>query len=164
MYAEIAADTSERETFLAVHLSDIHIDDDYLEGSLANCVEYLCCREYSGMPKHAGDIPAGKWGAPLCDLPPQTFQTMLDYMVSEVNPDMIFWTGDNSPHNIWYNTQEECTHYTIKVSQMLQDAIEGKDIAVFPIQGNHDTWVEEIEDFSAPGINYPINHFKEYWA
>ena len=62
MYAEIAADTSERETFLAVHLSDIHIDDDYLEGSLANCVEYLCCREYSGMPKHAGDIPAGKWG------------------------------------------------------------------------------------------------------
>ena len=104
MYAEIAADTGERETFLAVHLSDVHIDNDYLEGSLANCVEYLCCREYSGMPKRKGDIPAAKWGSALCDLPVPTFQTMLDYVVSDVKPDMLFWTGDNSPHNIWYNT------------------------------------------------------------
>lgn len=32
-----------------------------------------------------------------------------------------------------------------------------------PIQGNHDTWVEEIESFAAPGINNEINNFKQYW-
>jgi hypothetical protein len=66
---------------------------------------------------------------------------MLDYITSSLEVDMLFWTGDNSPHNIWYNTEEECAAYTIKVSQMLADAFDGHDIAVFPIQGNHDTWV-----------------------
>ena len=47
---------------------------------------------------------------------------------------------------------------------MIRDAFDGHDIAVFPIQGNHDTWVEEIQDFSAPGINVPINDFKSHWS
>ena len=47
---------------------------------------------------------------------------------------------------------------------MMQESFKDANIAVFPIQGNHDTWVEEIQDFSAPGINYPINNFKQYWS
>lgn len=164
LYAQIAADPNPRETYTALHISDVHIDKDYVVGSLANCNEYLCCRDYAGYPEHRGDIPAAQWGSGLCDLPVPTFQTMLDYIVSDVKPDMMFWTGDNSPHNIWYNTEEECTDYTITVSEMFKKAFEGQDISVFPIQGNHDTWVEEIQDFSAPGINYPINNFKEHWS
>lgn len=116
LYAEIAADPNPRETLTALHLSDIHIDKDYMVGSLASCNEYLCCRENNGMPKHVWDKPAKKWGSPLCDLPVDTFQTMLDFVVSDVKPDMMFWTGDNSPHDIWYNTQEECADYTVLVS------------------------------------------------
>lgn len=143
LYAEIAADPNERETFTAIHISDIHIDKDYLEGSLANCPEYLCCRAYAGFPWRKGDIAAQKWGSPLCDLPVPTFQTMLDFMAEEIKPDMMFWTGDNSPHDIWYNNEVQCTDYTITVTEMIQKAFDGLDVAVFPIQGNHDTWVEE---------------------
>ena len=76
---------------------------------------------------------------------------------------MVFWTGDNSAHNVWDNTADESVAYTVKVTQMIQDALDGKNVTVMPIQGNHDTWVEEIESFAAPGINYEINNFKQYW-
>lgn len=33
----------------------------------------------------------------------------------------------------------------------------------FPVQGNHDTWPVNIQDFSKPGINYAVNHLKETW-
>jgi len=33
-------------------------------------------------------------------------------------------------------------------------------IQVYPIHGNHDTWPVNVEDFSKPNSNYPINHFR----
>lgn len=33
----------------------------------------------------------------------------------------------------------------------------------FPLEGNHDTWPVNIQDFSKPGINYAINHLKQTW-
>lgn len=49
---------------------------------------------------------------------------MLDYVVQDdANlPDMVFWTGDNSAHNVWDNTADESVAYTVKVSQMIKDA------------------------------------------
>ena len=47
---------------------------------------------------------------------------------------------------------------------MIKAKLDSTNITVIPTQGNHDTWPVDIEDFSAPGINYPINHFKQYWA
>ena len=46
---------------------------------------------------------------------------------------------------------------------MISDAFDSHDVTIMPIQGNHDTWVEEIESFAAPGINYEINNFKQMW-
>jgi len=54
-------------------------------------------------------ILAGTWGSNaggLCDLPKETFDNMLEYVVNEIQPDVIFWTGDNSAHDIWKNTVE----------------------------------------------------------
>jgi len=160
----MAKSTEERPTLRAMHLSDVHLDFEYLPGSLASCKDYLCCRADSGKVK-PGDTVAGDWGTPLCDIPVQTFQSMLDYIVKDDSlvPDMIFWTGDNSAHNVWDNTAEESVAYTVKVSQMIKDTFDDKDVTIMPIQGNHDTWVEEIESFAAPGINYEINHFKYMW-
>jgi len=94
----------------------------------------------------------------------ETFGTLLDYVTETIKPDLMFWTGDNTAHNVWDNTADETTIYTITVTNMVKMAFEEKNITVLPIQGNHDTWVEEIEDFEAPNFNYEINHFKEYWA
>lgn len=37
-------------------------------------------------------------------------------------------------------------------------------ITVYPIVGNHDTWPVNVEDFSEPNSNWPINHFKGSWT
>ena len=79
---------------------------------------------------------------------------------------MIFWTGDNSSHNVWDNTNEEVTNYTIHVTEMIKSKFDSNEVTIIPIQGNHDTWPVDIQDFSASakGTNYPINHFKSYWS
>lgn len=60
---------------------------------------------------------------------------MLDYIVEDETfvPDMIFWTGDNSAHNVWDNTADESVAYTVKVSQMIKDAFDDKDVTIMPI-------------------------------
>ena len=50
LYAEMKADTKPRETYRVVHLSDVHLDNDYVVGSNWLCESYLCCRAENGMP------------------------------------------------------------------------------------------------------------------
>ena len=92
-----------------------------------------------------------------------TFRHMLNFITDELKPDIVFWTGDNTAHNVWDNTADETAIYTITVTNMMKQAFKNSNITVLPIQGNHDTWVEEMQDFDAPGINYEINQFMEYW-
>lgn len=47
---------------------------------------------------------------------------------------------------------------------MVYDAFSPYNVTVMPIEGNHDTWPEEIESFAKPGINAEINNFKDSWA
>lgn len=75
--------------------------------------------------------------------------------------DFITWTGDNSAHNIWSNSNEEITEYTINVTETMKQILPSID--VFPIQGNHDTWPVNVQDFSEENANWAINHFKNSW-
>jgi hypothetical protein len=42
---------------------------------------------------------------------------MLSYIKTDIKPDMFIWTGDNSAHNVWDNTVEEITNYTITITE-----------------------------------------------
>ena len=70
LYEGIAADPENRETIKAVHISDVHLDHDYLAGSASLCDSYLCCRENTGAPLPGSDA-AGPWGSNegRCDIP-----------------------------------------------------------------------------------------------
>jgi len=83
----------------------------------------------------------------------------------QLKTDFITWVGDNSAHNVWDNTNEEVAEYTNNITQTLKDAL-GSDskIQIFPSLGNHDTWPVNVEDFSTPGSNWPINHVKGNWT
>ena len=48
MAKEIAAGDTDREIIKAVHISDVHIDMEYAEGSAAKCGSFLCCRAKFG--------------------------------------------------------------------------------------------------------------------
>ena len=44
---------------------------------------------------------------------------MFEYIRDEIKPDIIVWTGDNSPHSIWDNTAEEVIDATANITLML---------------------------------------------
>lgn len=89
---------------------------------------------------------------------------MLDFVRDEVKPDLFVWTGDNSAHNVWSNSNEEVTAYVVNITESIKNAFKGTPITVIPIQGNHDTWPVNVQDFSSPDINVPINSFMAHWA
>ena len=143
-------------------MSDPHLDLYYQEGSNKNCGSYLCCRAEGGYPSDEAD-QAGFWGSYECDTPHRTLVNMLQYVRDEIQPDLFFWTGDNSAHNVWNNTNEEVTDYVINITKTIQEQFDGSNIKVFPIQGNHDTWPVNSQNFEQAGINIPIEDFKNYW-
>jgi hypothetical protein len=58
---------------------------------------------------------------------------MLTFVRDEVKPDMFFWTGDNSPHNVWDNDNSEVGNATYNITMAIQRAFNGTNITVLPI-------------------------------
>lgn len=83
---EVPDESSSKKLIGVVHLTDIHVDPYYTEGSEAACGEPLCCRPSEGKvdPKKA----AGKWGDyRSCDTPIRTVRNALKH-ISENHPDV----------------------------------------------------------------------------
>lgn len=169
IYAKINADPSERKIRRSIQLSDLHIDPSYEEGMPTKCNFPICCRDNGptqNKPK-PGDSLSGYWGDYTCDIPLYTLENMFDFIAKNqdtLKTDFVTWVGDNSGHNVWDNTDAEITKDTLTITDMWKTATKDLDIDVFPIQGNHDTWPVNVQDFSAPNINYAINHYAEAWT
>ena len=88
---------------------------------------------------------------------------MLAHISTTHHVDSVFWTGDNSSHNTWNNTEDEVNNYTTLITNEIKAAFD-KRIPVYPSLGNHDTWPVNVEDFSAPGIIAPINNIADSWG
>ena len=58
---------------------------------------------------------------------------MLEHVRDEIQPDAFFWTGDNSAHNVWDNTQDEIIDYTVNITQTINQVFGDAPISVFPI-------------------------------
>lgn len=57
-------------------------------------------------------MKAGYWGSLAgCDLPVQTFDLFLNE-IKKYNLDFIIWTGDNTAHDIWQQTQSYNINFT----------------------------------------------------
>jgi sphingomyelin phosphodiesterase len=64
----------------------------------------------------SADTPAGYWGSlNSCDLPIQTFQLFLKE-IADINPDLIIWTGDNTPHDVWQQSQSYNLNFTVMLT------------------------------------------------
>lgn len=98
----------------------------------------LCCRKENGYPENAEDA-AGPWGAYLCDPPHQTLTKMFEFIKDEIKPDVLFFTGDMTPHDVWENSEPEVIFYQYAISKEMQELFEDQ-INVYPLQGNHDTF------------------------
>ncbi len=55
---------------------------------------------------------------------------MLQFLKNNVTPKpkILFWTGDNGPHDIWENTQDDIIQSTKNVTRMIKEELAGEDI------------------------------------
>lgn len=108
------------------------MDFKYTIGADSKCGNFLCCRVENGFPSDP-TRKAGAFGAYQCDLPPSMLDSMLEFVKTEVKPDLFFWTGDNSPHNVWENNNVESGNATYNITIAIQRAFNGTNITVYPI-------------------------------
>jgi sphingomyelin phosphodiesterase len=95
-----------------MHISDLHPDFFYTPGAEALCSEPVCCRTNSTQKNSSQSMKAGYWGSLAdCDLPVQTFDLFLNE-IKKYNLDFIIWTGDNTAHDIWQQTQSYNINFT----------------------------------------------------
>ena len=154
----------------SIQISDPHLDFYYQEGMPVDCGFPICCRDNG--PKQwayaAEDSPlSGYWGDYNCDIPHRVLDSMFEFIRDNqdtLQTKFITWVGDNSAHNVWSNTNQEVTDYTVNIAQTIQHYLNGTGIEVYPALGNHDTWPVNVQDFSKPNSNYEVNHLKEAWV
>ena len=48
--------------------------------------------------------------------------------------DLIIWTGDNTPHDVWQQTQSYNLNYTMLLTEKLKKAT---NATIIPTIGNH---------------------------
>jgi sphingomyelin phosphodiesterase len=161
LYDSLKADSKPRKTFKAAHYSDVHVDHSYKEGTKANCNMPLCCREENGIPADPKDA-ARKYGDYNCDTAPIVLQMMFEYIRDEIKPEVLFWTGDMSPHNVWENSHEEVAEVNYVVAKQMQE-IFGESLMIYPLQGNHDVFPVNVQSFSPSNPNPVIKNLTTVW-
>lgn len=65
---------------------------------------------------------------------------------------------------MWSNSNEEVAEATVNVTKMMKAHFDATNISVYPIQGNHEAWPVNVQDFSEANSNIPINSFYSQWV
>lgn len=133
----------------------------YTEGTNKNCNMPLCCRKENGIPADPKDA-AGKWGEYNCDTTPAVVTSMFEFLRDEIKPDVLFWTGDMSPHSVWENSNEEVADHNNVIARQIQSMF-GEDLMVYPLQGNHDVWPVNVQSFTPGNPNYMVQNLSTVW-
>jgi len=161
IYEEIANDTNERETLSFVQFTDLHLDLDYTTGASTTCDTVMCCRPENGFPEDPS-IQAGEFGSvAFCDVPPSVLYKMGD-KVNELAPDVLFWTGDVPPHDLWEYSYDHVKRYVGFLSEYMHANL--NQWSIFPMEGNHDYGAMNSQDFSTPHPDPMITFQLEQWS
>ena len=128
------------KTYKLLHLSDIHIDLQYVPGSESHCNEILCCRNDSQSSDGKFDSKAGYWGDSRysCDAPKSLVESTLHHIEQfhGKDLDLIIWTGDLMSHNVWNTTKQDVINAVKVFSDLVYKYFPG--VKVFPALGNHE--------------------------
>jgi sphingomyelin phosphodiesterase len=90
-------------------------------------------------------MASGYWGSlAKCDLPMQTFDLFLSELKT-INPDFIIWTGDNTAHDIWAQSQSYNINFTTVLTQKIKSVT---NATVIPSMGNHESYPVNVYDYT----------------
>ncbi|KAJ3451790.1 sphingomyelin phosphodiesterase [Anaeramoeba flamelloides] len=118
-------------------MNDIHVDQKYRVGSMADC-EYpasCCCRD-EPTPDYKGAL-AEKWGSKDCQTTNITFEAGIKSAAAQENIDFMLLIGDYPSMDVWRQTKE----YNVGVDTYVIDTIKKHiKVPVIPAIGNHDLY------------------------
>ena len=164
LYKEIAADPNKeaRPTMKFVHFTDIHMDLLYRAGASRVCGDIICCREANGYPTNAS-LQAGPLGTFGCDIPLDVVTLMGDIINTEIKPDVVFWGGDVTPHDMNSYSYEYVTNLQNRLDQWF--AANLSSYVLYPLEGNHDFVEPSSQDFTKqdPMIAYNLKLWDRYF-
>ncbi|EWC44406.1 hypothetical protein DRE_01232 [Drechslerella stenobrocha 248] len=133
-----APSTSANRPLKFVHISDTHVDREYVNGTNAKCNKPVCCRPFTpadGVGKTQN--PAGPFGNAGCDTP-VTLEQSLYQAIKETAPDADFmiFTGDIIDAGLWLQNRES----TVSGIKDMYSEISrsGASKKVYGVMGNHD--------------------------
>ncbi|XP_071804161.1 sphingomyelin phosphodiesterase-like [Asterias amurensis] len=135
-------------TMNVLHISDLHWDRMYMEGTNAECGEPLCCRSNDGPP--AKGVPgAGKWGDYRgCDTPTRVVENLLETIAQTHKIDLVYLTGDIPAHDVWNQTRQDQTSALNETTQYLMKYLPG--VPVYSALGNHES--SPVNSFPPPFV------------
>lgn len=123
------------EELVVLHLTDIHYDPDYRQGSWAECSEPICCRDDA--PAGSQSVGAGYWSDyRTCDTPRHLIVNTFDHIRKTHKLDWIYHTGDVPPHNVWSTTKQGNIDMLTEIDGLLAEYFPG--IPIYPCLGNHE--------------------------
>lgn len=76
-------------TYKVLHLSDLHVDYNYVAGKTANCGQLICCQAKHGTVEPLSET----YGNVNCDTPSDAIDKMLASIAAAHTPDLIIITG-----------------------------------------------------------------------
>ncbi|ANB12241.1 Ppn1p [Sugiyamaella lignohabitans] len=156
------------EPLTLLHISDIHYDPTYQQGSEANCSYALCCEDRTNPDGNKRNHPASTWGEFNCDTPHTLLESFLTTFqsVTGVTPDLSIFTGDIAPHNVWYDNQT-----TVLDSYRIFEYLKLLPNNLYSTVGNHDT--SPLNLFQPLGLlktgqkplnNWVFNNLSDIWS
>ncbi|XP_036675565.3 sphingomyelin phosphodiesterase 1 [Drosophila suzukii] len=124
------------EDILVLHLTDIHYDPEYAEGSNAACDEPMCCR--NSLPAGSdSSAAAGFWSDYRdCDCPKRLILSAFDHIRENHKIDWIYHTGDVPPHNVWSTTKQGNMDMLTEIDGLLAEYF--PNTPIYPCLGNHE--------------------------
>jgi hypothetical protein len=81
------------------------------------------------------ELTAGPYGiVGKCDIPVAALDRMT-VKINEIAPDILFWTGDIVPHDMWQQSQAHAEKYSDFLTNYMNENLK---YATYAIDGNHD--------------------------
>ena len=134
-------------------------------GSKTDCSYIICCRNDSSHKFNREDmLEAGYWGSfgeYGCDIPLRTFDSMVNFVAEVIKPDVVLWTGDVVPHDIWNQSLDYVKLYMDELSRVFKGKF--SKFSMYMILGNHDFEAMNSQDFEIKGGDRMLETSAEYW-
>ena len=146
-----------------LHISDLHTDLEYKEGSDAVCDHPICCRAESVFNAKVNKAreKAGKWGSvAMCDLPSRTLNQFIEYIKTHFQIDFALWTGDNTSHDIWQQSYERNLENTKVITNLFKNSL---NFTFFPVIGNHESFPVNVYDFNSDREKIFNKNYADLW-